>query len=79
VFGLALQVGHFANFEGENTLAVSAALAVGRSIFVPGDRLTISSGAGWGLEHDTVGARVGVQFSWGGAPDIHDHGFPPLK
>jgi autotransporter adhesin len=69
---------NWGGFEGENALAVTAALAFGRSIIVPGDRLTLSGGAGFGLEHDTVGGRLGLQFSWGGAPDVLP-GFPPLK
>lgn len=59
-FGLAMNWG---NFEGSNAIGISAAGVLGNNLVMPGDRLAIAGGIGFGLDEDTVGGRVGIQWT----------------
>jgi trimeric autotransporter adhesin len=60
-FGVRLNWG---NFEGNNALALTAAGVIGTDVLTSGDRLAVSGGVGYGVDQNTVGARVGVQMTW---------------
>ena len=60
-FGLRLNWG---NYEGSNGLALTAAGVLGYNVLSTGDRLAVSGGMGWGIDHSQLGGRVGVQLTW---------------
>jgi trimeric autotransporter adhesin len=60
-FGVRLNWG---NFEGSNALALTAAGVIGTDVLTSGDRLAVSGGVGYGVDQNTLGARVGVQMTW---------------
>jgi|GEM_PF-2707107 len=59
-FGLAVNWG---NFEGSNAIGIAAAGVLGNNFLMPGDRLAIAGGIGIGLDENTVGGRVGIQWT----------------
>jgi len=59
-FGLAVNWG---NFEGSNAIGIAAVGVLGNNFLMPGDRLAIAGGVGFGLDENTVGGRVGIQWT----------------
>lgn len=53
-FGAGVNIG---TFNGETAIGLSGA-------FAPADGITLNGGVGFGLSHDTVAGRAGINVSW---------------
>jgi hypothetical protein len=60
-FGMSFNYG---NFEGSSALGFAVTGVLSRNVFGGGERLALSGGVGFGLDHDTAGGRVGAQITW---------------
>jgi len=49
--------GNWGTFEGENGLAVNAAVRLAKNV-------QLNGGVAWGLDQDIAGGRLGVRVGW---------------
>jgi hypothetical protein len=56
--------GNWGNFEGSNALGFALKGRVAEDMFGTGTQLTVSGGAGFGLNEGTIGGRISAQVGW---------------
>lgn len=55
---------NFGTFDGEYALAISTVGVLSRNLFQRGGRLSVDLGAGFGINHQNIAGRAGLQVSW---------------